>query len=235
MKNSKLLGGPLESNLWRVAAKNKKLIDFKIAKKSDQKVEIIATTEFPETGAKATFKYDINSNGVIDISVIYDYSAILEKNRNAHRSGMQWQLAPNLNTMQWYGKGPSPTYIDRDYEPLGIYKGTVDEQWIDYSRPQENGGKSNVRWVKMTDNLGKGLLFETLSKPVSIGARHYSDEEMEKAKYSFNMKRSDVIYFNIDAHQLGVGGNNSWGRPPMEIYQTKKDRYKYNYRITPLK
>jgi beta-galactosidase len=75
---------------------------------------------------------------------------------------MKLELVGDLSNIKWYGKGPQETYADRDYEPIGIYGGTVDEQWTDYSRPQENGYKTDVRWATMTDQQGKGLRFEYL-------------------------------------------------------------------------
>jgi beta-galactosidase len=49
------------------------------------------------------------------------------------------------------------------------------------------------------------------------------------------MKRSKDIFFNIDAHQLGVGGNNSWGAEPLDNgrYRAKREKYRYAFRISP--
>ena len=58
----------------------------------------------------------------------------------------------------WYGRGPEPTYSDRKQAPLGLYSGSVAEQYVSYSRPQENGNKVDVRWVAVTSSSGSGLL-----------------------------------------------------------------------------
>jgi beta-galactosidase len=57
---------------------------------------------------------------------------------------------------------------------------------------------------------------------------------MESVQYSYEMERSEDIFFNIDAHQLGVGGNNSWGAEPLDNgrYRAKRDRYSYTFRIS---
>jgi beta-galactosidase len=87
----------------------------------------------------------------------------------------------------------------------------------------------------MTDQQGKGLRFDILGIPVGVGARYYPDETMENSAYSFQMTRSPNIYFNIDAHQMGVGGRNSWGGLPLKKYQALNAKYEYGFQISPIK
>jgi beta-galactosidase len=236
MRTGKKLGGKLEENKWRTAADKRTVSSFTIEPK-DGFATVTVLVDFPTIGAKATFEYAVSVTGAVDVKVDYDYSAIEGKQRFAHRTGMQWTLNGALSTMKWYGRGPAATYIDRDYERIGLFGGTVDEQWVDYSRPQENGYKVDVRWTTLTDASGKGLRFEALGSPVGVGARHYSDQTMEASKYAFEMERSKAIFFNIDAHQLGVGGNNSWGAEPLDNgrYRAKKDKYSYAFRMSPVR
>ena len=86
--------------------------------------------------------------------------------------------------MSWVGRGPYGTYKDRKFARISAYSGSLDEQWTEYSRPQANGNKTDVRWVNMTDKSGEGILVYSLSKPVFTDAKHYSKAVMEKAKYS---------------------------------------------------
>ena len=81
----------------------------------------------------------------------------------------------------------------------------------------------------------KGLSFDILGIPVGVGARYYSDETIESSAYSFQMTRSSTIFFNIDAHQMGVGGRNSWGGVPLEKYQALNAKYEYGFRISAIK
>lgn len=57
---------------------------------------------------------------------------------------------------------------------------------------------------------------------------------MESLDYTFEMERSDVLFFDIDAHQIGVGGNNSWGATALQQYLSKEDRYQYSFRMSPI-
>ncbi len=232
MKNS--LGGPLHTNVWRDPIKSQQITEFSVV---DNKKNAVITTSFyfPTTGTKTTNTYTVYPNGVIDMKVVYDYSKIKLEDRNAHRTGMKFELHGDLAMMNWYGRGLQETYVDRNYETIGLYKGTVDEQWVNYARPQENGYKTDVRWVTLTDEQGNGLRFETLGMPLGVGARFYSDDTIENSKYDFEMERASQILFNIDAHQMGVGGRNSWGGVPLEEYQAKNDFYTCQFRISPIK
>ncbi len=230
-----LLGGPAATNPWRDSYKTQEITNYSLKQESTDKVILKFAILFPENGAKADYAYTIYGGGTIDVSILYDYSALDSTERNAHRTGMKFELNGNLSNMKWYGKGPQETYSDRNYEPIGIYGGTVDEQWVDYSRPQENGYKTDVRWVTMTNDQGAGLRFEILGIPVGVGARYYSDDTIEKSGYSFQMTRSSNIFFNIDAHQMGVGGRNSWGGLPLDKYRAFNDFYEYAFRLSPIK
>lgn len=228
------MGGPLKTNNWRNPNEKQELTKFAVTTNKNNVLVTVAIF-FPTTGAKVTIAYTIYANAVIDVNANYDYSTIKVEDRNAHRTGMKWNLNGDLSMMNWYGRGPEETYADRNYETIGLYKGTVDEQWTNYARPQENGYKTDVRWVTMTDKSGKGLRFETLGSPFGTGARYYSDDTIEKAKYAFEMERSSNIFFNIDANQIGVGGRNSWSAEPLMQYQAKAESYKCEFRISPIK
>lgn len=228
------MGGPLKTNVWRNPNDSLKVSSFSV---SDNKKNVVVniSISFPTTGATVNNTYTVYGNGVIDVNVVYDYSKIEEKERNAHRTGIKWDLSSDLTTMNWYGRGAQETYADRNYETIGLYKSTVDKEWTDYARPQENGYKEEVRWITMTDKAGKGLKFETFGKSFGTGARFYSDDTMEKSAYSWNMDRSAKIFFNTDANQIGVGGRTSWNSEPLMKYQAKDEFYKLNFRISPVK
>ena len=42
---------------------------------------------------------------------------------------------------------------------------------------------------------------------LSVAARHYTKDEMERAGYTFQMKRQPEVYLNLDCEQMGVGRN----------------------------
>ena len=152
------------------------------------------------------------------------------------RFGMELILPPGLENITWYGRGPAPTYIDRDYERVGVYKSTVDKQWNEFSKPQENSNKVDVRWIALTNEEGIGLLASG-SPLLSVSASHYPKQEIEEADYSFKLVRHPQVYLNLDLKQLGVGGVDSWsGRAfPLPQYRIDGNRpLTYQYRLTPV-
>ena len=150
------------------------------------------------------------------------------------RIGMEWKINNELDKMEWYGRGPTATYADRQLESIGRYVSSVDEEWVDYSRPQENGNKTDLRWLALSDKNGNGLFVVMEDQPLSIGAKLYSEKVIESSQYSFQMERSPAIHLNIDLVQTGVGGNNSWGATCLPKYYLDKKEYQYSYRIKPI-
>src|SRR5690625_3385622 len=88
------------------------------------------------------------------------------------RMGMNVHLHRDFDQITWYGRGPQENYWDRNRSAdVGLYSGTVAEQYVPYMRPQENGYKTDVRWVAVTSGSGLGLLAVAESEPLSIADR----------------------------------------------------------------
>ena len=218
--------------LWR-AASAWELEDFKV-EETNKGLTVEVKSHIPAIDSKITTSYDIFSDGTIDVAVDFTPGSKMLPDFMP-RFGSQMTLAPQFNHMTWLGPGPNPTYPDRNLEKVGIYKSTVEDEWVEYAMPQENGYKVDVRWLKMTDRSGKGLIF--IGDPlICAGANHYIREEMERSRYTFQMTPQPEIYLNIDWKQMGVGGYNSWSKDalPVEKYRVKTEPISYKYRIKPV-
>lgn len=163
----------------------------------------------------AQLRYTLFGSGEVEVAMAVEPDG--GKGKGPIRVGLELLLDKTFDQVTYYGRGPNATYADRKFERLGLFKTTVDDLWVDYSRPQENGNREDTRWVALTDAEGEGLLF--IGEPtINFGAKHYSRDVIEKAKYAFEMERSESIHVNIDGAQSGVGGNNSWGATPLDTY-----------------
>ena len=60
-----------------------------------------------------------------------------------------------------------------------------------------------------TNAAGIGIV-ATGGAPLNVTARHYTKTDMERAGYTFQMKRHPETYLNIDGAQMGAGGIDSW-------------------------
>jgi beta-galactosidase len=187
----------------------------------------------PTVDAAAKITYTVYGNGEVQVAVGMNIAADTAL-PHPPRIGTELIVSGDLDQMRWFGRGPDATYADRNLERIGVFGGTVDEQWVEYPRPQENGNKTDVRWVSLTDANGDGLLITAETRPLSVGARFYSKATMEASAYSFEMQRSDDIFLNIDYGQQGVAGINSWRDIALPQYQLTEKQPRYSYRIRPI-
>ncbi|HSH20589.1 MAG TPA: beta-galactosidase small subunit, partial [Draconibacterium sp.] len=162
------------------------------------------------------------------------------------RMGMNLQMPRNFNQMSWLGRGPHESYWDRKTSAfVGLYKGSVAEQYWPYLRPQENGNKTDVRWTTITDEEGNGLLFVGMPL-LEVSAHHniLADfESMERTdgrqregdlvvnRHINDVKPRDLTSVNIDYKQMGVGGDDSWGARTHDQYRLTDKEYSYSFRM----
>lgn len=220
--------------VWKDAGPRWSVSSVKASRVGADSVRIDVAAQLPAVQATTTMSYLVNGSG--DVIVEMAFKPGPEALAMMPRFGTELVVAPGLENIQWYGRGPVETMIDRAFERVGVYSGTVDQQWVEYMRPQENGNKVDVRWVALTNAQGVGLL-AVGAQPMSVGARHYEKEEMERAAYTFQLTRHAQTYLNLDLKQMGAGGIDSWSPNalPMEQYRIPSgvDRT-YRYRLTPV-
>lgn len=217
---------------WDSVAEKAVVQDVSVVK-TEGVAKVTMRKALPNVQASMVSTYTVLPNAELIIDVTYDFSNTPKKMMSPLRVGMEWGIPAAFEHLKWFGRG-GETYSDRAFEPVGIYEGAVDEQWTDYSRPQENGNKTGIRWAELTDRKGRGLRVVAEGAPLSLSARFYSEETMRDSDYSFQMERSGFIHLNIDAAQSGVGGINSWGSVPLKPYRLRDEVYQYSYRLSPL-
>ncbi len=141
------------------------------------------------------------------------------------RLGLTMRLPTYLEQMRYYGRGPEENYIDRCTGAfVGIYNSTVSDQFVNYLRPQENGGKSGIRWAEFTDKSGRGVRFSA-SEHLFMNASHFTWEDLNFARHKNGQIRRNQqlvphrdIILNLDVRQTGLGGA-SCGPWPMDKYR----------------
>jgi beta-galactosidase/beta-glucuronidase len=178
-----------------------------------------------------TYRYTLYGSGdvVIETHVMPDAEARLPV---LPRLGLQMCLPGGLDRMAWYGRGPHESYIDRkESARVGVYRGTVQEQYVPYIRPQENGNKSDVRWAALTNNRGAGLLAVGLPL-INVSAHHYTTEDLTRAQHTYELKRRNETILNLDIEQNGLG-SNSCGPAPLEKYLLQPIERTFSVRLRP--
>jgi beta-galactosidase len=223
---------PKPSPAWETAADHAVVESVKVAE-ADGRVVVVVQKTLPTVKVGQTTEYTVFGNGEVMVEAIFNLEQAPESLTPPLRVGMEWAIPAQFNNMEWFGRN-GETHADRAFEPIGLWSGTVDAQWTEYSRPQENGNKTDVRWVSFTAESGSGLLVQAGGPPLGIGARRYGASTMRDSKYSFQMERSTNIILNIDTAQSGVGGINSWRATPLESYRLTEREYRYSYRLIPI-
>ena len=111
------------------------------------------------------------------------------------------------------------------------------EQFMEpYVLPQENGNRTDVRWMSLSnrENLGLMVVADSL---LSMSAWPYTEENINLAKHTNELHEAGFITLNIDMKQMGVGGNTSWPNDaaPIEKYQIIARPYHYSFWLLPLR
>ena len=127
--------------------------------------------------------------------------------------GVLFKIDADYDTVEWYGNGPAETYWDRQHgAKLGIYQNKVADNMAQYLVPQECGAKTAVRWAKVVDRKGRGLLFTAdAAKPMFFSALPYTPHEMESAKHPYELPPVHYTVIRAIGEQMCVGGDDSWG------------------------
>lgn len=225
---------PNQLAVWRTAHDSWKADKVSATQPSSDRVEVSVDAQLAAVESACQITWTIGGNGDIHISTtLTPGKADLPE---LPRFGMQTVLTRGHDRLTWYGKGPQETYWDRQDTRVGIYSGRVADQFYRYVKPQESGNKEDVRWIAVTDEKGHGIL--AIGEPrLSANAMHFTTEDLfvEKDKdnvYPYQLPARDTVTLNLDWHQRGLGGDNSWGTLPHSPYRILPTRpLSYSYRI----
>jgi hypothetical protein len=148
------------------------------------------------------------------------------------RLGLQMCLPAGFEQFSWYGRGPHEAYSDRqEGAEVGLYSGTVAEQYVPYIVPEENGNKTEVRWVSLTDAQGTGLL--AVGMPwLEVSAHHYTTGDLTKCRHTYELTRHEEITLNLDYRQSGLG-SAACGPGRLEKYMLKAEETHFSLRLRP--
>ncbi|WP_269538809.1 glycoside hydrolase family 2 TIM barrel-domain containing protein [Cerasicoccus fimbriatus] len=175
-------------------------------------------------------KVQVLPSGHLSVENTCDYHSELP---SLPRVGVVMQAPAGFENVHWFGKGPWENHIDRDAgTPVGLYAGSVDDQYVKYAMPQENGNKSGVRWFTL-DNGKVGLKF--IGSPTfEFSVRHYTDADLFTSYHTHELedkKRAETV-IHLDHKQRGLG-TGSCGPQTSEPYTVPPQQYTFSYTIAP--
>lgn len=222
-------------NIWKTAGDNTSLRKIEIKNTNGEKT-LIATLELNHLNAENVISYSLNEKGALKVVSNYSTDANLPE---MPRYGMIFTLNKEFSNFNYYGRGPWENYSDRNTASfIGIHKSTVAEQYVPYTRPQENGTKTDLRWFTLTDSNNRGIRIDGI-QPLSVSALNNTPEDFDEGLSKKQRHTNDIIPGNqvvvcVDLKQRGVGGDDSWGAYPHSQYRLNEKTLSYGFIIQPL-
>ncbi len=255
IKGKELVQKALEPHFWRAATDNDIGNSLQIRSKVWQ--NIFQTAVLKELNCKATEKgylvqtthrleavdascilsYLLKGNGEVEVN--YQLKVGKGAQPEPQRIGMRIILHGAYEQASWFGRGPFDNYVDRNYAaPIDLYQMKADQLFYPYPRAQESGYRTEVSWVALKDKNGIGLMAQANS-PVSTGILHFDmakldfDKDAKENIHGGSMVNENLIWWNIDLQQMGVGGDNSWGAETHPQYRLPYQDYSYTFTLKP--
>lgn len=236
---------PKECGVWREAGK-KRFVRSVSARKTEQgpvlvEVEMLLPTA-PDLALCASYQMTYLIDGDSGITISGRFKPGQTALPMLPRFGMVMTLPGVFRDVRWFGRGPHENYWDRKTgAAVGLYQRSVEALSHPYIRPQENGNRTDVRWAEMTDSEGDGI--RVVGAPCfEMTARNFFNEdfdggEVKSQTHPYDLTDRGVVILNIDHHQMGVGGDTSWGeraRPHLQ-YTLPSAEYSYEFKLLPLR
>ncbi|WP_286271464.1 glycoside hydrolase family 2 TIM barrel-domain containing protein [Thalassotalea hakodatensis] len=230
--------------IWQTAAQKLTLSKF-----DTNANRVTAHYKSPDFKGTFTLDYQLANDGSVQITSSLD---LVDDQTlpNIPRFGMQLVMPGTYEHLTWYGRGPHESYWDRKTgAKIALHRAMVDEQIEHYIRPQENGNKTDVRWMSITNKQGAG--FKAVGEQVlNTSAWPYLQADIDFApgdatasasglvpvttKHAIDVPRRELTTVNIDHLQMGVGGDTSWGRLVHEQYTIKAQDLRYRFILMPI-
>lgn len=273
-RGKELLLAPLTPNLWRAptdndfgnympdwaavweqAGRNRTLLSLTVNDEDPDYKVVTATHALTDAGGGevATWQsaYTLDRYGYLHVQNEFKRQDGLPV---IPRLGMNVELVRELDKVEWFGRGPFENYVDRKSAAnVGRYRNTVADHYVPYMRPQENGYKTDTRWVSLDDGADAGLLvladtnigfsvhhnrMSDFVPPAKIAITSEDGPGAQDNAQRVNVHVSDIlprdlVALNIDYGQMGVGGDDSWGKRTLMRYSLTEQHYAYGFRLLP--
>ncbi|MDO4880944.1 MAG: glycoside hydrolase family 2 TIM barrel-domain containing protein [Capnocytophaga sp.] len=148
--------------------------------------------------------------------------------------GFLVKLPKDYSNFTYYGRGKQDNYSDRKTGAfIGIYKGKVEDELVNFPKPQDMGQHQDTRWASLTNEKGDGAIFIP-STPISVAALPYSAKDLLLASHPHELPTPNNIYLQLNIATTGVGGN-SCGPAPLDKDRVMASPHSFGIIIRPIK
>ncbi len=196
------------------------------------KVEVSARIAPPikSWGIACIYEYTVYGTGDVVLSV--KGTPVQGGPRTLPRIGLELRLPELFEQVTWYGRGPGESYADtRQANRVGVYTKAVDELFTSYTFPQENGNRSEVKWVSVANSRGTGLLAVGMPE-LNFSLHRYTTEQLEKARHTYDLSTSGQLIWHLDYRQNGIGSASCGPALPSQ-YELRNEPFQFTLRLRP--
>ena len=241
-----LLESPMSPNFWRVPTNNDQGNDMATAlgawrNCADELIVRSVTCDHAQSDVSVRVEFEFSLGELVTeyiagpeggLTVKYDLKPT-SGSPDLPRFGAQFALSKSFEHVEWYGRGPHETYCDRKTGGMiGRHAMALKDLATPYLSPQENGNRSDVRWLKLSRDGGAGLSVAS-SNVFNFSAWPYSQKELEAANHLHELHCGEAFTVSLDLQQMGVGGDDSWGAPVHTKYMMPAKPYTFQFNLLP--
>ena len=223
--------------MWKAMSENRHVDSVKVHGGDEGPAEVTVEYSLGNGAARFVTTYTMTGNGAV--AVAGELTALKQDLPPPFRVGLQFALPTDISTVEWYGRGPHESYVDRKTSaPIGLWRGAISDQNHDYIRPQETGNKVDVRWMELS-GAGHGLRVDGSERPLMMNALAFPYSDLDRrtpgTRKSTDIVPNTQVTLLVDSEQWGVGGDTQWSDfgLPLPQYRTKLAPTRVAFRLSP--
>lgn len=223
--------------IWKTMSQTRRVDSVKAQGRDDGSAELTVEYSLGEEAARFVTSYTMTGNG--SVAVASELTPLKQDLPPPFRVGLAFALPTDITTVEWYGRGPHESYVDRKTSAaIGLWRGAISEQNHDYIRPQETGNKVDVRWMELSGG-GNGLRVDSSERPLMMNALAFPYSDLDRhppgTRKSTDIVPNTQVTLLVDSEQWGVGGDTQWSEfgLPLQQYRTKVAPARVAFRLSP--
>lgn len=218
---------------WEHAMEGARLDSFSVRTEGLSQMIVSAAYYLPVVNARYWVEYGVKAGGEVAIRI--SMKAGNGDQPELPRFGLALIMKAPYENVSWFGRGPFDNYQDRNYAAaVDLYSMKADSLFHPYARAQESGYRTDIRWMSLLNAGHVGL--KAMGAPLfSAGVLHFDrsrmdfDRDAPENKHGGSMSNDDLIRWNIDYKQEGVGADNAWGAQTHSEYTLPYGDYSYSF------
>lgn len=226
---------PFRAGQWKLASKYLSTMAMDEGKNSQITVReekgcaIVEMTYFLPTKplSECSVRYTVHEDGYVDVELALPKS---DEVGELPALEMIFAMDADYDNLTWYGLGESDTYIDKNHARIGLFQNKVADNLARYLVPQESGNHEQVRFAKVTDVNGRGIIW-TCNK-LAFSALPYTPHEIDEALHPHELPPVHNTYVRV-GKQMGIAGDNTWGaktHPEFMLDNSREITLKFSFR-----